>query len=581
MKLVAFILGCVACVVLAAPAGAGIHDERDSAGSLFGIQARSHHAVVRAKPAGGTTLCVGAGAACYSTIQAALTAAHDGDTIRLAPGTYAGGITIDKSVDVVGGGAAATTIRGGGPVLTIGTFFAATEPTVTISGVTITGGTTDSSDQANLFFGVPTIWAIGGGVYIPPSADFNPGATVTIVNSVVTHNRAAPTSSFAPAPGTAPFWPVCPGGYCQFAGASGGGIADDGTLNLIGTSVTDNEVVGPVASDSDGGGIWMGFSGGSLTVSDSVVSGNRASASDPNGRFAEGGGLFTEFGDTVTIENSRVDGNAATLTSTFPYFLPGGGTLEIATNSGGIHMGNGGTLTIIDTTVDGNTVSGTDLAGEPEVFDAGLCDCGDSKLMLRSSSVSGNRLTATMGTNVDVYLARGFSAGGAFEFDGPATVSNVRVLGNSADVTSPSGAAIANGAVPVFYSDITPAVFSESVISGNTVTATSDSGSAVVLGAGLLDAGTLALTNDQITNNTGAANAPTGSGQGAGIWTGVFPGGPPASLSIDGTNVVHNALTGSAGVALQGGGIFAAIPVLLANSRVVANTPDDCFGAAC
>ena len=58
------------------------------------------------------TLCVG-GSGCFSTIQAAVDAAHDGDTIRIAPGTFAGGVAIDVSVDIRGAGAGATIISGG------------------------------------------------------------------------------------------------------------------------------------------------------------------------------------------------------------------------------------------------------------------------------------------------------------------------------------------------------------------------------------------------------------------------------------------------------------------------------------
>src|SRR6266566_8399851 len=76
-----------------------------------------------------STLCVG-GPHCYSTVQAALNAAQDGDTVRVGPGTFAGGITITKSVSLVGVAAAATTISGRGPVVTIGS--ATTTPTVTL-----------------------------------------------------------------------------------------------------------------------------------------------------------------------------------------------------------------------------------------------------------------------------------------------------------------------------------------------------------------------------------------------------------------------------------------------------------------
>src|SRR5437870_750862 len=64
-------------------------------------------------------LCVG-GPHCYTTIQAALNAAQDGDAIRVGAGNFAGGVTIERSVSLVGAGANATTISGGGPVVTIG-----------------------------------------------------------------------------------------------------------------------------------------------------------------------------------------------------------------------------------------------------------------------------------------------------------------------------------------------------------------------------------------------------------------------------------------------------------------------------
>ena len=71
--------------------------------------------------AGGTrTLCVGDSAAAHATLQAALDRSHDGDTIVLGRGTFAGGVTVRTSVHIEGAGAWATIIRGGGPVMTIG-----------------------------------------------------------------------------------------------------------------------------------------------------------------------------------------------------------------------------------------------------------------------------------------------------------------------------------------------------------------------------------------------------------------------------------------------------------------------------
>ena len=89
-------------------------------------------------------LCVGSKPGCFATIQAAVDAANDGDTITIAPGTFAGGVAVYVSVDIRGAGAGATTISGGAPVLTLGKEFAPTEPTISINGVTITGGLNSS-----------------------------------------------------------------------------------------------------------------------------------------------------------------------------------------------------------------------------------------------------------------------------------------------------------------------------------------------------------------------------------------------------------------------------------------------------
>ena len=127
-------------------------------------------------------------AGCYTTIQPAVNAAHDGDTILIAPGTYPGGVTVGVSVTIVGAGAGSTIIRGGGPVLTLGVAGAPNPPTISISGVTVTGGV--ATGDGNI-----TFVATGGGVRIPGSTPSTAGATVTIRNSVITGNRATPSTT--------------------------------------------------------------------------------------------------------------------------------------------------------------------------------------------------------------------------------------------------------------------------------------------------------------------------------------------------------------------------------------------------
>lgn len=134
-------------------------------------------------------LCVGEKQGCYASIQEAVDAAQDGDTIKVGAGTFAGGITITKSLQLVGLSAAATTIAGGGPVITIGAAGADNgDLHVGISRVTVTGGVNDTAGNS-----------AGGGVAILQGAGrTDPGATVTIDSSVISGNRAVPKAAFDP-----------------------------------------------------------------------------------------------------------------------------------------------------------------------------------------------------------------------------------------------------------------------------------------------------------------------------------------------------------------------------------------------
>ncbi|TMQ03163.1 MAG: hypothetical protein E6J90_53925 [Deltaproteobacteria bacterium] len=323
------------------------------AGRIAAVRTRGS-AHVRALPAGGASLCVGTGAGCLRTIPAALDAAHEGDTIHVGPGTFVGGFTIAKSVRLLGSGASSTVIRGGGTVMTIGTFGATVEPTVLISGVTITGGISRSSPLSVAWTGEEGVIAFGGGVEIPSNADFTGGATVTIADSVIRGNRVAPDKT-VPSGGAA-----CPDGPCPLALAAGGGIDSWGSLTLRNTTVIDNKVgtasgLSALASDADAGGIssWQG----SLTLDGSTVSGNQASATAPNGRFAEAGGIFA-LGGSLTITDSAVTDNHASLDASLP------DSADMAAIGGGMHIAAGAsTATIVGTTISANTISMTNTLG--------------------------------------------------------------------------------------------------------------------------------------------------------------------------------------------------------------------------
>jgi hypothetical protein len=521
---------------------------------------------------------------CFATLQKAIDAAHDGGVILVEPGTYAGGVTIDKSVEVIGSGASRTIIKDGGPVLTIGKAFAQSEPKVTISKVKITGGRTTSSPLSKEFVDKKNVIALGGGIALPPGKfikaqeRFTAGATVKVIGSVISGNRVGPSA-------TVPFGPPCPGGPCPFAYAGGGGIDNWGALTLERTDVSDNRASG-VASDATGGGIDIPQ--GSLNLSDGTITSNRAIVGVPNGRYAEGGGIFTGGGLSndapvaVRVRGGSIGDNEASLTSKLPYFVGDGkgSTIDMNANGGGAHLGGGSSISIAHARIDGNSVSVDDPNGEPYAFDAAVLVGKDSKLDLSHSTIEGNRARAKVGSS-----EHAGGSGGAFGIDGPPRgghapqiVSHVRFTGNTTLVTSEHGDALAS---PGAFYNGNKTRLTHSVISGNRVEARSAHGSAGACCAGIANnpagseaEGRLLLRHDLIEGNHAKATGTDGYARGGGIWNG-------SQLTLEYTRVIGNTLSASPGLTVQGGGLFTSFPVTLDHSRIAHNHPDQCAGSGC
>ena len=517
------------------------------------------------------TLSVCPSGCAFSQVAAAAAAAKDGDTISVAPGTYSGGFTIDVSVKLAGAGAGRTIISGGGPVITIGQIFAASEPTVSIDGVTITGGVARSSPESVPCTGKEGVWAAGGGIEVPPSTDFSGGAcrdfgggaTVTISNSVITGNRVAPSDTLPFAGGVA--W------------AFGGGIDTSGSLTLANTTVRNNRVgsasgLSELARFAEGGGIFTGR--GDLTISNSAVSGNQAAVS-PHGVLADAAGIAFNTdtggiaGGNFTMSNSLVTNNSATVTSDFaPFnFIP----------SAGVHIKGGAeSAAISNSTISGNTATLTNSAGNASVGHGGLqIDiCWPCAVTLSNDAISDNSVSAAAtGPTGD---ADGSS--GAGEFGG--TLTNVRMTGNRVDVSSAAGNATVNGGASVFDGG----TITNSLIGDNSVHVYALRGSVDVSGGGLDVFGPTTLRNSTVSSNTVDANGTSGSARGAGIADIAFPfgpNGPPLGgpLVLQHSSVTGNTLTGTAGLTFQGGGIYLENePITLTNSLIAQNVPDQCFG---
>ena len=217
---------------------------------------------------------------------------------------------------------------------------------------------------------------------IPAAANNTIGATVTISDSVISGNRVT----------AGPPQPIC-NNPCSFA--SGGGIANWGTLTVTNTHIDDNLVgstptSGGLASDARGGGIWNS-NVGVVTLRHSFVTGNRAAVSAPNGRFAEGGGI-NDNGE-LTIEDSVVSDNSCDTSTAVPNMFP----IEMqAAVGGGIRITDwpGSSAIISGTTISGNHVASTNVGGDAQANSGGI-DV-DGSLLLVDSSVDHNTVNVSV-----------------------------------------------------------------------------------------------------------------------------------------------------------------------------------------
>ena len=485
---------------------------------------------VAAGPAAAGTVCVGPQAGCFSQLQPAILAAHDGDTITVAPGTYAGGVTIDKSIRLQGSGAAQTVISGGGPVLTIGRATNPTDQTVSIDGLTITGGLNDSSPGDSVTF--------SGGVSIlvaqldqPP---FNStGATVSITNSVITGNTV---TSHA----------VIPPGFCgpTFACGfnNGGGIANGGILTLTNSRVTNNTAgstasLPSAASDVGSGGIANHFSA-TLIVRNSVISGNHATVNSPIANHADSGGIGS--GGALDVQDSVISGNTVSYTGSLT-------TEAQAGLAGGINVDQGcpcfpqGASTIRHTVISGNTVTAanTNPDSTPSGFAGGLFVA--VPLTLDHIALTDNSVQVS-----GAAFAGG--DGGGMEIDAPVTMRDSLVARNRVSAQAPLGAIAFGGGIAMFGADLT---LERTRVVANSATATSAPGPMPFGGVA--------------------------SAVGGGISNGAL-GIPAATLTLIDSVVNANRLSGSVGLPLQGGGVYTTNGLVRTHTVIAGNKPDNCFG---
>jgi len=195
------------------------------------------------------------------TIQGAINAAINGDTVLVAPGTYTENINFSgKAITLTSSGGPSVTTIDGGAKGTVVTFNTGETTSSQLSGFTIRNGF-----QNGLF---------GGGIAIY-------SASPTISGNVITGNHAA----------------------------VGIGIYIDGGASIIKNNlITANDQTGAGDGGAGGGGILVG--GSNTTPAAPLISGNTITNNSVAGG-GNGGGISVTYFSSPTIENNRIEGNVA------------------------------------------------------------------------------------------------------------------------------------------------------------------------------------------------------------------------------------------------------------------------------
>jgi hypothetical protein len=216
------------------------------------------------------------------SLRQALVEANDGDTIDFDPALKGQAIIlttaellIDKSITISGPGPNLLAVSRAQNAPGFSIFHVGAGLTVAIQGLTISNGSA-------------TQFGCGGGILID-------GSTLTVTNCTVSNNSTDGTGGGICTENNATLTFESSTLSGNYAGDYGGGMANDGTITIKNSTLSDNR--GEFAA----GAILNGFStGASLTVSNSTLSGNTTQL--------HGGGIFN--GAQAVITNSTLNGNS-------------------------------------------------------------------------------------------------------------------------------------------------------------------------------------------------------------------------------------------------------------------------------
>jgi parallel beta-helix repeat protein len=404
------------------------------------------------------------------SIQAAINASSNGDTINVSPGTYGENLNINgKYISIIGNpsdpsGTVLKSVSADVAVIFISNVPWMSDLKTVISGLTIANGHAPSGQ--------------GGGITV-----FN-GASPEISNNVITGNTAhAYGGGIAVYANSSPV--IRNNTISNNAATSGGGgifVYNGSSPVIFGNTITGNRTFGAVISGggSSGGGVYLENTTDPNAHSNPVVLNNQIN--NNSAEFA-GGGIMVRMGANVIIEGNHVGSNSAAY-------------------GGGIHLESAGSIAkLASNVIEGNTAIsdskfvGSGVGGGVSIFDNTVATLMSNIIRGNAASDLGGGVSSAENANTTLtgnlfsgnYLTAGDNSkqgGGLYAANSTLTATNNQFFGNTASV----GGGIALTNVPA-------TLVNNTLVSNHAINAAG--------GAIYVASGSVALTNNLLTQNDG------------------------------------------------------------------------------
>lgn len=245
------------------------------------------------------------------TIQAAINVANNGDTVRVAPGTYAENINFSgKAITVTSSSGAAQTIIDGGGTGPVVIFNHTEGLNSVLNGFTIQNGST-----LNTTFR-------GAGISIN-------SASPTVTNNVIQNNEGCSGGGMAVEFSSALIQGNTISNNNDFACSGGDGagiyIGGAGSAQIIGNVIANNAAT----SAGNGGGIAL-FAAGTPKISNNIITGNTTAGLSPS---TQGGGIWIVNQSDALIVQNIIYNNTAGQGSGVYFLVPSGDRGPILINN--------------------------------------------------------------------------------------------------------------------------------------------------------------------------------------------------------------------------------------------------------